>query len=283
MTAEKTVLIVGGPDSGKTNYLGRLWLAIHNQKNKLEVDGTPADLAYLNEIASYYLKGQFAPRTSADFRTKVAISIKTNSGGKSNKIKLTVPDVSGEEWIEIYKKRGWSDQWEKIVSDIIGCLLFVRVDSSQNVPAIDWINWPRIYKNPTPNIQGAPTQVLLVDWLQCLITIFNEIEFRDRPRICIVVSAFDLVASEQKKLGPDEYLKSNFPLFWQYIHTQDYLMNIKVFGTSIAGGDFNTDQNFRKTFIESDPEEAGCVYFHSDTGVKETKDMTLPVAWVMGL
>ena len=131
MKREQTILLVGGPDSGKTNYLARLWLAIRDRKSQLEVDGTPADLAYLNEIASYYLLGHFAPHTPKNFLTNVVIPVKTNDKNNQIAFKLTVPDVSGEEWLSIYQRRGWSVDWERMVADVAGCLLFIRVESSK--------------------------------------------------------------------------------------------------------------------------------------------------------
>jgi hypothetical protein len=283
MKREQTVLLVGGPDSGKTNYLGRLWLAIHDHVSQLEVDGTPNDLAYLNQIAGFYLKGHFAPHTSQDFRTKVVIPVKTVDGKNPLLTNLTVPDVSGEEWMGIYRKRGWSDEWEQTVSDIAGCLLFVRVDSSQNVPATDWLTWSKFFKKVPNNSPEIPTQVVLVDWLQCLNIVFAEKGFRIRPRIGVIVSAYDLLPNDQKSLGPDAYLKTNFPLFWQYIHTIGNLMDVRVFGISIADGDFKADPEFREKFLQSKPGEAGYVIYQTNSGVAESKDLTLPVVWAIGL
>ena len=151
-----------------------------------------------------------------------------------------------------------------------------------NTPAIDWFTASNIFKHGIKKPAEVPTQVVLVDWLQCLTSAFSENSSRNRPRIGVIVSAYDLLANEQKSLGPDAYLKSNFPLFWQFIHTLDNKLDIRVFGTSIAGGDFNADHGFRDQFFNTGPYEAGSVFTQLDSGVDENKDITLPVVWTMG-
>ena len=278
----QTVLLVGGPDSGKTNYLGRLWLAVRDGIGQIVADGIPSDLDYLNEIASYLLQGKFAPHTSHESRNKVIVPIKTLGKITTFRNNLIVPDVSGEEWMGIYRKRGWSDEWEKEVSDVKGCLIFVRVDSDQNIAAVDWLTWAKQFQNMDQKNSEIPTQVVLVDWLQCLLSVFAEKVADYHPRVGVIVAAYDLLPKEQKELGPEIYLKENFPLFWQYITAAEDQFDIRVFGTSIVDGDFIADPAFREKFLESKPAEAGYVVYHSKMRIQKSKDMTLPIQWAMG-
>ena len=64
MGNKPSVLLIGGPDAGKTNYLGRLWIAINSNAGLLRKDGLPDDLAYLEEVANELLQGRFAPHSS---------------------------------------------------------------------------------------------------------------------------------------------------------------------------------------------------------------------------
>ena len=283
MSQEKTVLLVGGSDSGKTNYMGRIWLAINDNLGGLEVDGTPNDLEYLNDIANHYYKGQFAPHTAHEVRNKVTIPVKTPPGTPLfSQSKLIIPDVSGEEWTNIYKKRGWTEEWESTMSTVTGCLVFVRVDSDLNISPIDWIKWSQLFEDNMQEEIEIPTQVILIDWLQCLFSVFAEKGNDFLPRIGIIITAYDLIPEDQKALGPDTYLKENFPLFWQFIHANNDKLNIRIFGTSIASGDFNKDPEFRNKFLEN-PKEAGFVVSQSGDAVIIDKNITLPIIWAMGL
>jgi len=281
---EQTVLLVGGPDSGKTNYLGRLWLAIRDGVGKIEADGVPNDLEYLNQIAGFLLQGHFAPRLSGDVtRNKVIIPVKISHKADTLRHTLIVPDVAGEEWMSIYRKRGWSDEWEKDFSSVTGCLIFVRAESAAVIPAIDWMAWASLLPNVPQEIPDIPTQVVLVDWLQCLRSVFVENMASYRPRVGVIVAAYDLLPDDQKELGPEAYLRSNFPLFWQFINAADDLLDIRVFGTSIVDGDFDADPDFRERFLDSSPTEAGYVKYASKTGLQTSKDLGLPILWAMGV
>jgi hypothetical protein len=279
---EQIVMLVGGPDSGKTNYLGRLWLAIREGVGQIVADHTPNDLQYLNQIADYLLQGRFAPHTSHESRNKVTIPIKILNESAALRSNLIVPDVSGEEWMGIYRRRSWSEEWEKDTSGVVNCLIFVRAESDQVVPAIDWDTWAGLLTKAQQSNPEIPTQVILVDWLQCLRSVFVEKMADYRPRIGVIVAAYDLLPNDQKELGPEAYLKTNFPLFWQYISATRDQVDIRVFGTSIADGDFDADSDFRQQFLESKPTDKGYVIYHGRQGVQISKDIGLPILWAMG-
>lgn len=286
MSQEKSILLVGGPDSGKTNYLGRLWLTINDGKGELQVDGTPSDLEYLNDIVGYFYKGQFAPHTAHEVRNNVVIPIKSSSRVVPvTRCNLIVPDVSGEEWLKVYRRRDWPSEWEESISTLAGCLIFVRIDSDTNIPAVDWVAWSHLLSEVGEGPQkdfDVPTQIILVDWLQCLQSVFTDKEGSSHPRISVIVTAYDLLPEEQKSLGPNQYLRENFPLFWQFIISNSDQLDLRVFGTSIASGDFDRDKDFRNQFLIN-PNDAGFVIYETKDGVISSKDMSLPVLWAMGI
>jgi hypothetical protein len=171
--------------------------------------------------------------------------------------------------------------------------LFVRVDSKELIAPLDWLNCHHLLGGPPPaglsGIDGSdktkpPTQVVLVDWLQFLRRAFIEqVGGSYEPRIGIVVSAWDLVPNDQKDSGPGAWVAANLPLLAQYVQANDDEVNFEYFGVSVASGDLNADEEFRKSYLEGDPRTAGEVT-HSLSGAVETSgDMTLPVAWALGL
>ena len=48
-----------------------------------------------------------------------------------------VPDCFGEKWMDVCRKREWSNEWEELINEDCGCLVFLRVESEQIVPALD--------------------------------------------------------------------------------------------------------------------------------------------------
>ena len=293
MAKSHSVLLVGGPDAGKTNFLCRLGLAILEKTGRLHDNGLPEELEYLKAGADKILSGEFAPHTPHDVFNLSVIPVKDANGAEDFRGDLVVPDCSGEQWLNIYRKREWSEDWENIISDLCGCLLFVRIDSDETVNPLDWVSCEKLLGSPAnlPDSLGnqdvetiTPTQVVLVDWLQCLRHVFTD-RFGGsfRPRIGVVITAWDLVPKEQQYSDPTNYLKSNFPLLWQFMLTNIDRFDFATFGVSIVGGNLNDATGFRKDYLNSDPHKAGYVV-HSVKGVlNKSGDFTLPVAWALGL
>jgi hypothetical protein len=135
------VIIVGLPDSGKTNYIMRLWLALRDSASAVHSDGVPDDIEYLETGAAELLGGKFAPHTPHEVSNVARIPVSyTRPDGNATKGLLIVPDYSGEIWETVYQKRVWSEEWEEILGKSCGCLLFVRAESEHMVQDLDWIN-----------------------------------------------------------------------------------------------------------------------------------------------
>jgi hypothetical protein len=72
-------------------------------------------------------------------------------------------------------------------------------------------------------------------------------------------------------------------LLAQYIESNGDEFDFAYFGVSVASGDLNADHEFKKAYLSRDPRTAGEVV-HSLSGKLETSaDMTVPIAWALGL
>lgn len=319
-----SVLLIGGPDAGKSNYLFRLWIALNDGRGALTKDGLPSDVAYLRSGAERLLEGEFAGRTSKEVHERIEMPVKSNVPGvPTQQGILMVPDMPGEQIRAVYRNRQWSSAWEDHVSARCGCLIFVRAGSSENVVALDWATCIEMYGSaislPTaarPETGAAllsgtatlaagqteaefgrkqpdskevesknepPTQVLLTDWMQFLRrAIAEHADGAHRPRIGIVVSAWDAVPTDQKAAGPMQYLKDNFPLLHQFIETNGDDLDLQVFGLSVVSGDLNADTEFKKQYEAGNPREFGFVIHSLRGDLRQDADVTLPVAWALG-
>lgn len=319
-----SVLLIGGPDAGKSNYLFRLWIAINDGRGALTKDGLPSDVAYLRSGAERLLEGEFAGRTSKEVHERLEMPVKSNVPGvQTRQGILVVPDMPGEQIRAVYRNRHWSRVWEDHVSARCGCLILVRAGSSENVVALDWATCIEMYGSAisppttalpepgttvmsgTATLAGgqteaelgrkhtdpkevelkneAPTQVLLTDWMQFLRrAIAEHADGAHRPRIGIVVSAWDAVPTDQKGAGPMQYLKDNFPLLHQFVESNGDNLDMQVFGLSVVSGDLYADAEFKKQYEAGNPRDFGFV-IHSLRGhLREDADVTLPVAWALG-
>jgi len=280
----RNVIFVGGPGSGKSNYLFRTWIAIERETGLLVKDGLPPDLGYLHDGATILLDGRFAPHTSRDTRHTSSIPIaQRNLPGFTST--LVVPDASGELWLDLYRKREWPLAWDELITETCGLVLLVLAGSPHNVPALDWVTCERFYRDGvSPQPTDIPTQVLLVDWLQILHSIADrKLGRKCAPRLSVIVTAWDRVPTDRQRGSPQDYLEAEFPLLAQFIQADAHGFCAKVFGLSIVGGDPELDPEFRKHLQLSDPSTLGYVITASSTGVERHADVLEPIYWALGL
>lgn len=287
MDINRGVLMVGGPDMGKTNYLARLWGAAYKFKSGiLCADGLPDDLEHLNTILGSLVNGNFAERTKIDEHWHCEIPLKAQQAG-GFRGKLIIPDRPGEEWRGIYTKNEWSEFWENQIDSLSGCLCFIRPNSKELRAPLDWITcWKHLGTGniDLPFADETPTQVEMVHWIQCLKHAKNSRGVcGEKIRVGVIISAWDALPGDRKSGTPLQYLESNLPLLHQFMSTNSHAYEFAAFGVSIAGGDLEEDEDFRAEYQEIDPFTAGYVIHELSGQRQKSLDHTLPVAWAMGL
>jgi hypothetical protein len=284
MSTPANVIFIGGPRSGKSNYLFRTWIAIERNCGRLVKHGLPPDLDYLHSGASILLDGKFAPHTSKDTRQVCEIPVARRDKPDSTST-LFVPDATGELWLDLYSNREWPVQWDDLVTRSCGFVLFICVGSPHNVAALDWVTCERLYGSGVqPQPTGVPTQVLLVDWLQILHSITKRKIGHDyMPRLSVVITAWDRVPADRQQENPQEYLETEFPLFAQFIRADAHGFDAKVFGLSIVGGDLDLDTEFHDEFLRSEPSTLGYAVSGTPSGSKRSTDVLAPIYWALGL
>lgn len=301
-----SVLLIGGSDAGKSNFLFRLWIAIDDGGGTLVKDGLPSDLEYLRGGAEELLEGRFAGHTPKEVHELVVIPVKSSGRATLPGGIMVVPDVAGEQVLSIYRNRQWSQAWEELISRRCACLLFVRAGSDEVVAPLDWATCFEKYGatvdapgqmaeafDVLDSVDGhkenekalqTPTQVVLTEWLQFLRRAFTAVVGGFfRPRIGVVISAWDAVPTDQQPAGPVFYLKDNFPMLHQFIEANADRFDFQVFGLSIVNGDLTNDEQFKESYLRGRPQDFGLVVHSLDGEFVESPDITLPVAWALRL
>jgi Double-GTPase 1 len=137
-----TIVLVGGPDSGKTNYLARLWKSLRDGDGTLVAPDVPQDISYVEEALEHLLKGEFAPRSVKNVEESerdFSIPILRAVDPSAVPIEIVVPDVTGELWKNAVETCELPQKWMESLRGASGALLFLRVDSDQNVDPLDWV------------------------------------------------------------------------------------------------------------------------------------------------
>ncbi|MGH9498157.1 MAG: hypothetical protein ACRD3L_03365 [Terriglobales bacterium] len=278
----QSIMLIGGPDSGKTNYLARLWKALQSGSGRLKSVEAP-EIKYVEDALAHLLQGSFAPRSEKNIeesRRDFTVMIGTQDDAK--RVEVVVPDVTGELWKDAVSSSELPSEWMNQLKESSGALLFVRVHSELNVSPLDWVTARELLKmdwaQPHQE-ESIPTQVVLCELLRFLQSTLRRRTDGGLSRVAIVVTAWDRLDAAAKKSGPSAYIESEYPLFAGRLEDVTTL-EVKVFGVSVVGGDLEADPKFRQKFFEADLDAAGYVVEELDGAVNEEHDLTLPIAWL---
>lgn len=326
--SERTVILVGGPDTGKTNYIARLWESIRSKTGSLIAPYPPTDIAFVEEALEHLLKGEFAPRSNpnvAESTQSFVVSVQKAGEADSPVSDIVVPDVTGELWKKTLETYEIPQKWLDGLQSASGALLFVREGSKSNEVALDWVTCARLLRYRAKarggNAQDAaderaagragevaedgplepdaagngdglsehavgeesqetkiPTQIALCEFLRFLEFGLKREKGSSRPRVAVLVTAWDRLDREKRVQGPMAYLRAQFPMFAGRLEDIETL-DVKTFGVSVVSGDF-ADPVFKEKFYEKGLKGAGYVVT-DDRPDEFVPDLTLPVSWVM--
>ena len=287
MKASDSIVMIGAPESGKTNYLGRLWQSLRVGNTSLRATQQSDDIRYVVEALGHLLQGKFAPRTekNAEIGTRhCLVPVAWEREGKTQHAELLVPDVSGELWKEAVETNELPEAWMVSLRRSVGALLFVRVQSTLNRPSLDWVTAGELLEierrvdDARPEEVQIPTDIQLCEFLRLLEFALGKDAAGGRPRVAVLVAAWDLVDKGRAERGPKAYLHDEFPLFAGRLANVSTL-EVEVFGVSVVGGDF-IDDAFTGQFLKGDIDEFGYVVTESGT-MLDGGHMTAPVRWVL--
>jgi hypothetical protein len=281
--ATTSIVLVGAPDSGKTNYIGRLWTALRSRTGRLVAPQVPTDIQYVEETVAHLMQGEFAPRSAKSLgENRRDFVVPVVHADQATQFDLVVPDVSGELWKSAVETFEIAAEWMDQLRQSRGAILFVRVLSEQNIAPLDWVTTEQLLRMQEPgpaNAGNMTTQVLLCELLRFLAHTLRGSNGR-RPRVAVVVTAWDLLDRERRAAGPMAYLQAEYPLFAGMLADSKQL-EVEAYGVTIVGGDFE-DPEFRSTFLEGgDLQSAGYCVANVGGNIQQLGDLTYPVAWVV--
>lgn len=285
--AERSVVIIGLPESGKTTFLGALWhlvtareietaLRFHNLRS--------GDVAHLNAIAARWREARVQERTAVGGNKLVSINLLDQSGLA---IRVTFPDVAGEAYRRMWEERVCDPE----MADVLragGVLLFIHADTIRAPRwVVDDVELTRKLSLSAPHGEEvpwhprlAPTQVQVVALLQLL----REPPLDVGPRrVAIMLSAWDRVADEG--LEPQAFLSTRLPLLGQYLRGNADGWDWRVYGLSAQGGAYDSTDRDALPMAEAEALRSldqPSARIRLVSGDAESRDLTEPLAWLMG-
>ncbi|WP_298164294.1 hypothetical protein [Novosphingobium sp.] len=137
----RSIMLVGGPASGKTNYIARLWLSFQKRKGRLRAPQLPDDIRYVNDAVQHLMALKFVPRSERNMeegRQDFTIHVR-DVEGTGPETGLTVPDITGELWKRAVDTYELPQDWIDLLKVASSAVMFIRAHSRLNVQPMDWV------------------------------------------------------------------------------------------------------------------------------------------------
>jgi len=279
---KRSIMVLGQPDSGKSNYLARLWESVRGGTGELELIDAP-EIKYLEEMLAHLLQGEFVPRSDKSIEaSEHDITLLVRQKGRNEEVEIVVPDVTGELWRDAVTNADLPAEWMRRLESSSGALLFLRAHSEENHQPLDWVTSRRLLKHTgaSQTASPIPTQVLYSELLRFL-QLKLERGSSDKPKVAVIVSAWDKLDPEQRVSTPISYLQGEFPLLAGRITNIEGL-NVQVFGSSVVSGDLQDDPAFKDKFDQGELKHFGYIAQSDGSGKSVINcDVTLPVNWLI--
>lgn len=278
---ENSVLIIAGPNAGKTHFGGQLYGRLISRKfnYKIAPNNLPADLTIFEDVINKLAEGKRAGHTEASANRNIELKIDDENG---NNIVFTFPDYAGEQVNFIVDNRRINTVWKQYIEKSSSWMLFVRLDDLK--PLEDIINKgipdPQELKkrNTTPPPVKVSDAAHFVELLQMLLYMkgipsLNKI---NKPNLTIVLSCWDIQNFQDNTL-PVDVLRERLPLLYDFVKNTWAEKSLSIIGLSSTGKTLTDEAD--EEYIDKTPIKFG--YIINQNGIKE-EDLTLSIQTFIG-
>lgn len=271
------VLIVGGPQTGKTHYGGQLYGRLRDRPGRLALAQEPGDITPFEEVLRALSEGRSSGHTPTETWTDLELRIRNEHGVESE---LFWPDYGGEQVRALVDQRELPPRWRARIGEAGAWMLFVRpstlqvYEDAQHRPATNTVH-PR-----GESRRDWDDNARIVETLQVLLHAAGRSLLRplDAPRLALVLSCWDEITTAQPR-PPEEELEARLPLVSAFIRSNWVSGAATVWGLSALGRPLRPDQTDEE-FLLQGPERFGWVLRPGTTDPDD--DLTAPVAWLLG-
>lgn len=199
--ANRNLLFLGLPGSGKTTFLAALWHVLEDRtgSTSLRLTRLSGDRTYLNQITKEWRECSQVPRTNLQTEQVVVLHLDGDGFGTFD---LSIPDLAGEAFKQQLTDRRMSRRHDAFVQGATGVMLFLHPDVQKGTQLTEARRLQAELSGGQQDDTSAlgtsadnpwspellPTQAKLVELLQFLLERMEQ-----ELRVALVVSAWDLV------------------------------------------------------------------------------------------
>jgi len=275
------ILIIGGPNSGKTHFGGQLYgrLSSRRFEYKISPNNRPTDLTIFEDVLNKLAEGKRAGHTEASANRNIELIAENNNG---DNVVFSFPDYAGEQVKGIVDNKRVNLIWKNYIENSSSWVLFIRLDDVKITEDIisrgshepEEIK-KRHSETPTMEISAAAHFVELLQTLLYIkgIATLNKIS---SPNLTIILSCWDVLNQKETTI-PSDLLNERLPLLYNFVQNNWDENEISILGLSSTEKTLSDDAD--DDYIDRTPIDFG--YIIKENGEKE-KDLTLTIGTFIG-
>ncbi|PZU02140.1 MAG: hypothetical protein DI622_21240, partial [Chryseobacterium sp.] len=123
-----TILIIGGPNAGKTHFGGQLFGRLNARTEHYKITSLPDDISIFQEVLDNLNDGKSSGHTNVSSHNRLKLEIESTSGQRSE---FSFPDYGGEQIKTIINSRRVNKTWAEQIERSNSWMLFIRADELQ--------------------------------------------------------------------------------------------------------------------------------------------------------
>lgn len=284
------VMLLGGPNSGKTHYAGQLYGRLRRRPGRLrlrEENGTPADLTSLEDVLHCLENGRAAEHTATNTWSEVLLPMVDSRGLV---LDLRWPDYGGEQLNNVVNHRSVSEGWRGRLTAAEGWMVLIRLKAETTYRdalaglAQHHSNEVKVNKpgDPIPLVSRATAWDANARWVELLQILLHvaglgTVARTCRPRLAVLLSCYDEL-NETEMRRPQDVFADYLPMLLSFLQSTWRTDSLSIWGLSALGRlleEGSADENF----IDRGPEEQGWVV--PPDGGERDPDLSRPLAWLL--
>lgn len=257
MKTSDQVLVLGGPDSGKSTYLLQLYGRVFDGDGQVQLRGAVDSMVAIKDGLARLATGRPAGHTANGTDTSLTLPLVDDDTGREWDI--TVPDYAGEDLRRVGDALRLPDRWRDLAATSDLWVVMVRLSLYPDMP--DLVSRPvGELASSSPerpagaDVQRLPIDMFLVELLQLLQHGRAQLEVSNDLHVTVVLSCWDELGHPEDTM-PSQVARNQLALLDSYC-TMTFGPRYRVLGLS-AQGRALTDADPAVEFIDEGPSAMG--------------------------
>lgn len=276
---EHTILVLGGPKSGKTHFGAQLAIRLTKKTSAVKFYEQPENLGLFEEPMECLGRGRLAKHTPVVVSKDVVLPIEMANGSRA---RVVWPDYGGEQVQEMFRSRITSLDWNERASNAEGWLLMIRPELFRATR--DLLHRPLKDFEPksgaaSPLPEWIP-EAALIEMLQMLL--FARRRGRESrietPRLIIAITCWDESKTVDATTKPHDELQRLTPMLANFVEGLWERSSLTVVGVSALGKTLSATAD-DEDFVDLGPHRQGYVVLPDGS---KNEDLTWPLSKLLG-